>query len=370
MTPHIIGHVDAPAAERGGGVDEELLFTLVADGVPRNQAVQIAAAALGRDLSLNQVLFLGSLTTDASGRFILNTFPAGIPIGGGTTQRPGTGSTIADVVDFVQTSQGSQFVDDLVREEVEFNDSIQQYEENFAQLEVLTEELGDLQGRDLSSLDDASRAIFQERIDAKRGELSTLGTATLEIVSSIAPGIVPQEDAVGNITVPRLTSEDLGTTQLGDLQGVTATAPRQTTGARATGAFVPRGGLTPVQAATVKVAGAEESRIQAEIARQTSETQRRAREETIFALNRRGTTTFAQRPSFAETVGTLPAGAGSPAFRGFVERAGPTLRQQVEGLAIPEQLPFLRRRFAALGPQARGDFPARFAPPARTLIRR
>ena len=73
---------------------------------------------------------------------------------------------------------------------------------------------------------------------------------------------------------------------------------------------------------------------------------------------------------YAETMGQLPIDAGSPRFMEFVQTRPSAVRQQVEELPLEAQLPFLKKRFAALGPRGRGDFStATLAPPARRLRR-
>lgn len=362
----------------GGGIDEELLTALLADGVPRNQATVIAARAAGLGLTDNQIEFLGALTTDASGRFILNTFPEGIPIGGGPTVRPGAGSTIEDVIAFIQTSQGRQFVDNLFTEADEFDAAVVDYQTKLAEFQSGQEAYQDqlfteAERKGLSVSQFLEQQIAGEFASEDLSALFTLAdqtrllaTRVQDAQTAVAPDVAIEEGQI----VP-LTSEQFRLPQLDQLFALTATAPAQTTGARGAG-FVQPGGPTPRQSAFQAASEAESAKFRTEVDLQRAEEQRVSERAAVQRFGRLGTARAAARPrvtapTIFETVGP---GAGPPAFQRFAERAGPTLRQEVWRLSAAQQLPFLRRRFKEQGPQARGEFRAPFNPPARFLIRR
>ncbi len=390
--------------DRGGGIDEELFRALRADGVPLNQAIQIAAVALGANLSANQLLFLSALTTDASGRFLLNEFPAGIPLRGGSQVGFEDRSEIADAIAFVQTPQGGEFVEGIIQEEIDLQRSVRQYEDNVGQLQVLAGQLATLQGAALPN---------QDQIDAVVTDMNALADEAEGLLATIAPDLGPQTNLQGQRVLVQLRPDQLASTFIGDLFAETAGAPSQTIGARRTGEQVPvrtpeqvrqeafLAGLTPAEApdepqlpqaltigegiaqrlaAGALLPGPAGLRARRELERQQEQQQLRdiqgqAGRGQALQRERERIALLPPEPTepltFAESFGALPAGAGSPAFRRFVERAPQTLRQQVEELPEARQLPFLRRRFAGQGPQGRGDFgTARLAPPARFLLRR
>ena len=384
--------------DRGGGIDEELFRALRADRVPLNQAIQIAAIARTANLSSNQLLFLSALTTDASGRFLLNEFPSGIPLRGGNQVAFEARSTIADAIAFVQTPQGGEFVEGIIQEEIDLQAGVRQYEQNVGQLQVLSGQLATLQAAALPN---------QDQIDAVITDMNALADEAEGLLATIAPDLGPQTNLQGQRVLVQLRPDQLASTFIGDLFAETAGAPPQGPGARRTGLQVPvvdteeerreaffQLGLTPVEeaaepppedepqlpaalsigegiaqrlAAGALLPGIEGLSARRELQRQAAQERERQR-----GLPVRAAALPPREPlTFAESFGALPAGAGSPAFRRFVERAPQTLRQQVEELPGGEQLPFLRRRFASLGPQGRGDFStARLAPPARRLLRR
>ncbi|KKN31335.1 hypothetical protein LCGC14_0824850, partial [marine sediment metagenome] len=395
--------------DRGGGIDEELFRALRADRVPLNQAIQIAAIARTANLSVDQLLFLSSLTTDASGRFLLNEFPSGIPLRGGNQVAFDDRSTIADAIAFIQTPQGGEFVEGIFQEERDFQAAVVQYDETVGQVQALSGQLATLQ---------AAAVPDQDQIDAVVSDMNALADEAEGLLATIAPDLGPQTNLQDQRVLVQLRRDQLGQTFISELFAETAGAPPQGPGARRTGLQVPvadieaerqeaffRLGLTPVEEPAIE----DEPQLPAALsigegiaqrlaagallrgpagvrARRELQRQEDLRQEQL-QLRLSGQAAAAQaratalRPpglpgppepreplTFAETFGALPTGAGSPAFRRFVERAPQTLRQQVEELPGGEQLPFLRRRFASLGPQGRGDFgTARFAPPARRL---
>lgn len=390
--------------DRGGGIDEELFRALRADGVPLNQAVQIAAIARTANLSSNQLLFLSALTTDASGRFLLNEFPSAIPLRGGSQVGFEDRSTIADAIAFVQTPQGGEFVEGILQEEIDLQRSVRQYEQNVDQIQVLAGQLATLQSAALPN---------QDQIDAVVTDMNTLADEAEGLLATIAPDLGPQTNLQGQRVLVQLRPDQLASTFIGDLFAETAGAPSQTIGARRTGEQVPvrtpeevreeafLAGLTPAEApdepqlpqaltigegiaqrlaAGALLPGPAGLRARRELERQQEQQQLRdiqgqAGRGQALQRERERIALLPPEPTepltFAESFGALPAGAGSPAFRRFVERAPQTLRQQVEELPEARQLPFLRRRFAGQGPQGRGDFgTARLAPPARFLLRR
>ena len=366
--------------DRGGGIDEELFRALRADGVPLNQATQIAAIARTANLSSNQLLFLSALTTDASGRFLLNEFPAGIPLRGGGQVAFEARSTIADAIAFIQTPQGGEFVEGIIQEEIDLQVSVRQYEQNLGQLQVLSGQLATLQAAALPN---------QDQIDAVITDMNALADEAQSLLATIAPDLGPQTNLTGQRVLPSLRPDQIASTFIGDLFAETAEAPPQGPGARRTGLQVPvvdteeerrkaffRFGLTPTEAPEViedepqlpaaltiseKVAqriareallpGPPGARARRELQRQEDlrqeKLQLRLSGQAAAAQARATAPRPPERPeplepreplTFAESFGALPAGTGSPAFRRFVERAPQTLRQQVEELPGGEQL--------------------------------
>ena len=346
---------------RGGGLDEALYKELIKDGVPVNQATLIAAASINFRLTKQQKLFLAALSTDASGRYILNEL-TGVPWVGGRKAAFGKGGTMEDAVAWAVTGQGVAYIDSLYADEDQLNDDLTAFDDVTAKIAKL-------------------RALQTDGIlgDAGKATLAELSLEARELIAALAPDVeLPMEldgtpilDEDGIPIVPMLTTGNLRQTVLGEMATQRATAPLQDRGYRATGQAVPLTTQTRAQDAYYKAWTANQAVFKTELERQLADEEQKAIDATM--RNFRGYAPPAQTTTerFAKEFGALPGGAGSPAFRQFAETAGPTLREQVTALPGQEQLPFLRRRFEALGPRDRGDYgTSNLAPPARFLSRR
>ena len=333
----------------GGGIDEQVFYSLLNAGVPRNKATRLATMlqivtegdesllvfrSSGREVSTDVADFLTFLvTTDASGQNV-----------------QGFDKTLEELVGYLDTTEGTEWATQIVQYPTQLPVKIEEYKSSMKEYQ--------------KALKDFETASPEEQGEASR-KLNELWDNLNQLASDI--GVPPDNE--GNLP-GELTDEyadwlyaNSDYTFLSSQEQVSQPTQARTWAESKAG----KEGLTPQQAAFEGALGAEHEVFQKEYA----ETLEASRTQSRTPFNISGAQPQIVRPTYSERFGNLPGGAGSPLFREFVETQSAAVRAQVEALPPEEQLPFLRKRLSAMGPKARGDYStANLAPRARWLTRR